>query len=56
MREKLKVLTNQDPQESGYLATFWTVAMFLIVLAKQVQVSLSTSPCISWNCAGGVPA
>jgi transposase len=43
VRDKLKNLVDQDPQGSGYLATFWTVAMLLAALVQQVQVSLSPS-------------
>jgi len=43
VRDKLKNLVDQDPQGSGYLATFWTVAMLLAVLLTQAQVSLSAS-------------
>lgn len=43
VRDQLKHLVDQDPQGSGYLVTFWTVAMLLVVLLAQVQVSLSPS-------------
>lgn len=36
-------LIQQDPQGAGYLATFWTVAMLVLVLASQLHVHLSTS-------------
>ena len=43
MRNKLKDLVDQNPQCSGYLATFWTVAMLLVVLVQQIQVNLSAN-------------
>lgn len=33
----------EDPHASGYLATFWTVAMLVLVLAQKLQVTLSPS-------------
>lgn len=36
-------LLRDDPQQEGYLATFWTVAMLLAVLAKKLRVVLSPS-------------
>ena len=43
VRTTLKTLLEQDPQRSGYLATFWTVAMLLTALVAQLQVCLSPS-------------
>jgi len=43
VRNHVKHLVDQDPQGSGYLATFWTVAMLLGELVAQVRVSLSPS-------------
>ncbi len=43
VRATLTTLVEQDPQGSGYLATFWTVAMLLTALVAQVQVCLSPS-------------
>jgi transposase len=43
VKSKLQELLQHDPQQEGYLATFWTVAMLLVVLARQVQVALSAS-------------
>jgi len=41
VQDKLKHMIDQDPQGSGYLATFWTVAMLLAAVLAQVQVRLS---------------
>lgn len=41
VRTALIDLTQADPAQSGYLATFWTVAMLVLALAKQVQAQLS---------------
>lgn len=43
VKSTLHKLLQNDPQGEGYLATFWTVAMLLVVLAKQLQVALSAS-------------
>lgn len=43
VKSTLRKLLQNDPQAEGYLATFWTVAMLLVVLAKQLQVALSAS-------------
>ncbi len=36
-------LVQGDPQGSGFLATFWTVAMLVLALAKTLAVTLSSS-------------
>jgi transposase len=43
VRDKLVEMIQQDPEQSGYLATFWTVAMLVLALAEQVPVHLSAS-------------
>jgi transposase len=43
VRERLVELIQQDPAQSGYLATFWTVAMLVLALAQQLRVHLSPS-------------
>ena len=43
VRDKLVEMIQQDPEQSGYLATFWTVAMLVLALAEQVRVHLSPS-------------
>lgn len=43
VRDKLVEMIQQDPAQSGYLATFWTVAMLVLALAEQVRVRLSPS-------------
>ena len=43
VRDKLVEMIQQDPEQSGYLATFWTVAMLVLALAEQMQVHLSAS-------------
>jgi transposase len=43
VQNTLQELLQDDPQGEGYLATFWTVAMLLVVLAQKLQVSLSAS-------------
>jgi transposase len=42
VQDRLVQLIQNDPQQSGYLATFWTVAMLILALAQQ-GVSLSQS-------------
>lgn len=42
-RDKLVEMIQQDPEQLGYLATFWTVAMLVLALAEQVPVHLSAS-------------
>jgi transposase len=36
-------LIQEDPQEQGYLATFWTVAMLTLALTRKLNVTLSLS-------------
>jgi transposase len=43
VRDRLIEMVQQDPERSGYLATFWTVAMLTLALAEQVRVHLSIS-------------
>jgi transposase len=43
VRAALIDLIQADPAQFGYLATFWTVAMLVLALAKQVQAQLSPS-------------
>lgn len=43
VRDRLVEMIQQDPEQSGYLATFWTVAMLVLALAEQLQVHLSRS-------------
>jgi len=43
LRGKLIELVQQDPARSGYLATFWTVAMLVLALTDKLQVHLSAS-------------
>ena len=43
LRGKLIELVQQDPEQSGYLATFWTVAMRVLALTDKLQVHLSAS-------------
>jgi len=43
VEETLVKLIQDDPQQAGYLATFWTVAMVGLALVKQVGVTLSPS-------------
>ena len=40
-RDKVKKLMQEDPQNSGYLATFWTVAMLLNVIKEQFDLGIS---------------
>ncbi len=42
-QENLIGLLQDDPQQSGYLATFWTVAMLTLALLKRVGIRLSES-------------
>jgi transposase len=42
-RDKLIEMIQQDPEQSGYLATFWTVAMLALALTDKLQVHLSAS-------------
>ena len=43
VRDRLVEIIQQDPEQSGYLATFWTVAMLVLALADKLQVHLSAS-------------
>lgn len=43
VRAAMVDLMQEDPIHSGYLATFWTVAMLVLALVKQVQIQLSPS-------------
>jgi transposase len=43
VRDTLDNLVAQDPAQSGYLATFWTVAMLVLALTKKLGVYLSRS-------------
>jgi transposase len=43
VRDKLVEMIQQDPAQSGYLATFWTVAMLALALTEQVRVHLGLS-------------
>lgn len=43
VRDKLVELVQQDPEHSGYLATFWTVAMLVLALTDKLRVQLSVS-------------
>jgi transposase len=43
VRSKLVAMIEQDPERSGYLATFWTVAMLMLALTDQLCVRLSAS-------------
>ncbi len=41
VEEQLVELVQNDPQQAGYLATFWTVAMLAMALSKKIGVTLS---------------
>lgn len=43
VRATLAKMIQQDPEQSGYLATIWTVAMVALALAEQLGVYLSHS-------------
>lgn len=43
VRSKLVEMVQQDPEQSGYCATFWTVAMLVLALTDQLRVRLSVS-------------
>jgi transposase len=43
VRESLVEMIQQDPERSGYLATFWTVAMLALAVAEKLGVYLSAS-------------
>lgn len=43
VRDKLVEMVQQDPERSGYLATFWTIAMLALALTEKLRVSLSIS-------------
>jgi transposase len=43
VRDHLVKLIEQDPDQSGYLATFWTVAMLALALTEKLGVALSVS-------------
>jgi transposase len=43
VRDSLLKMICQDPEQSGYLATFWTVAMLALATAEKLGVYLSVS-------------
>lgn len=43
VRTKLVEMVQQDPEHSGYRATFWTVTMLVLALTDKLQVRLSMS-------------
>lgn len=43
VRTKLVEMVQQDPEQAGYRATFWTVAMLVLALTDQLRVHLSVS-------------
>ena len=43
VRDKLVEMVQQDPERSGYLATFWTIAMLARALTEKLRVSLGIS-------------
>jgi transposase len=43
VKEKLLEFLQADPNQQGYLATFWTVAMLVLALTEKLQVVLSMS-------------
>jgi transposase len=43
VQDKLVEMIQQDPERSGYLATFWTVAMLVLALADKLRVHVSSS-------------
>jgi putative transposase len=43
VRDALVDMIQQDPAGSGYLATFWTVAMLVLALANRLTVRISAS-------------
>jgi transposase len=43
VKETVSGLLHTDPRQEGYLATFWTVAMLALAVAKSLAVELSAS-------------
>lgn len=43
VRTKLVEMVQQDPEQSGYRATFWTVAMLVLALTDKLRVHVSVS-------------
>lgn len=43
VRDNLLNMIQQDPEQAGYLATFWTVAMLALAVAEKLGVHLSVS-------------
>jgi len=43
VRDKLVEMVQQDPEESGHVSTFWTVAMLVLALTTSLGVRLSAS-------------
>lgn len=43
VKEKLLEFIQADPNQQGYQATFWTVAMLVLALTEKLQVTLSMS-------------
>jgi homeodomain-containing protein len=44
VKSKMMELLRDDPQKEGYLATFWTVAMMLLVRVQTIGEKVSPSP------------
>lgn len=43
VKDTIIQMVQDDPQKEGYLATFWTVAMLVLVLTNKLKVTLSLS-------------
>jgi transposase len=43
VKDTIVQMVQDDPQQEGYLATFWTVAMLVLALANKLKVALSPS-------------
>ncbi len=43
IHDKLLRMIQQDPEQSGYQATFWTVAMLVLAIADQLRIHVSQS-------------
>ena len=46
VRDTLVDMSEQDPEQSDYPATLWTVAMLALALAEKIGVYRAIAPCV----------
>jgi len=54
VRDKLLDMIQQDPEQAGYQATFWTVAMLVLALRRQARDSSEPERCAPGAAPGQV--